>query len=103
MTPVPCTCGKGGVRGESLSTAEEQQDPRHESQLLSPAQLRGTALVLSQDCLGKWEGFPVKSFHTVKQRQSWGARRGRYRHSKKYTYTPPAKQYPQCVKGKGDP
>lgn len=78
MTPIPCTHGNGGVRGKSPSAAKEQQDPQCESQgqLLSPAQLRGTALVLSQDCLGKWEGFPVKSFHTVKQRQSWRARGG---------------------------
>lgn len=70
MTPILGTSGKGGVRGESLSTAEEQQDPQLKSQLLSPAQLGGTALVLSQTCLGKWEGFPVKSFHMVKQHQS---------------------------------
>lgn len=89
MTPIPCTCGKGGVRGESLSATEEQQDPQRESQgqLLSPAQIGDTALVLSQDRLGKWEGFPMKSFHTVKERQSRGARGGRHRHSKKYTHT----------------
>lgn len=107
MTPIPCTCGKGGVRGKS-SAAEKLQDPQQESQgqLLSPAQLGGTALVLSQDCLGKWEGFPVKSFHTVKQRQSWGARGGTtqtFKKKKKIHTHPPAKQYPQCAEGKGDP
>lgn len=107
MTPIPCTRGKGGVQGESLTTAEELQDPQHESQgqLLSPAQLGGTALVLSQNCLGKWEGFPVKSFHAVKQRQSRGARGGTTQTFEKihtHTHTP-AKQYPQCAEGKGDP
>jgi len=107
MTPIPCTHGKGGVRGESRSAAEEPQNPQHErqGQLLSPAQLGGTALVLSQDCLGKWEGFPVKLFHRVQQRQSQGARRGRHRHSKKYTHTctPPSQTIPAVCRGKGRP
>lgn len=102
MTPFPYTRGKEGIRGESLSTAA--RSPRREpgpAFVPCPAQGHSTGIV--PELPGKMGGVPREIFPYSKTVSELGSKGGTTQTFKKIHTHPPAKQYPQCAEGKGDP
>lgn len=75
MTPIPCTCGKGGVRGESVHSRGAAGSPAREPAFV-PCPARGHSTGIVPGLPGKMGGVPCEIFPYTKTASELGSKEG---------------------------